>query len=239
NQFYTFTASGEGRGFGHEVIDPYARAITNFAGRGIVCHDETPVSPRPTFPRSEAVIYEMHLRDYTIDPDSGIAHKGKFLGLTERGTRSKEGLATGIDHLLELGVNTVQILPLTSFQLEGKEGQYGWGYDSIHFNSPDGWYSTRRDDLTRVKEMKEMISALHDAGIRVVMDMVYNHTMEDIFCGRLYSFDALVPGYYYRLQPDGRYYNGSGVGNEFRSEATMARRFIIDSLKFWVEEYKV
>src|SRR5690606_17283863 len=99
----------------------------------------------------------------------------------------------------------------------------------------EGWYSSRRHDSSRVREFKQMIDALHQRGIRVVMDMVYNHTMEDRFAGRIYSFEGLLPGYYYRRKPDGSYYNGSGVGNEFRSEAPMARRFLIDSCRYWVE----
>ncbi|HYE72529.1 MAG TPA: type I pullulanase, partial [Blastocatellia bacterium] len=210
-------------------------------GRSIVVHDTTPVHDRPAFPLADAVIYEMHIRDFTIDPDSGIQRRGKYLGLTESGTHltGRQDILTGLDHLTELGVNVVQLMPISEFQTDESEDLYGWGYDVVHHNSPDGWYATERFDARRVSEVKRMIDALHKRGIRVVLDVVYNHTFEATDKDRIYSFDGLVPGYYYRLKPDGSYYNGSGVGNEFRSEAPMARRYLIDSVKLWVNEYKV
>ena len=129
-------------------------------------------------------------------------------------------------------------MPVAEFHSDESNDEYGWGYDSVHFNTPDGWYATERFDARRIKELKQMIDALHRRGIRVVLDVVYNHTLEDIN-KRVFSFEGLAPGYYYRRKADGSYWNGSGVGNEFRSEAPMARRFIIDSLKYWVEEYQV
>lgn len=232
---YTFEA------WGKEVIDPYARCLTGHDGRGVLYQDDTPLLPRPSFPPEEAILYELHLRDFTLDPDSGIQRRGKYLGLTEEHTRlfPERKLSTGLDHLVELGVNTVQILPLSEFANDEQHDRYGWGYDSVHFNSPEGWYASRREDGTRVKEYKLMVNALHRRGLRVVMDMVYNHTMEQRAQGRLYSFEGLAPGYYYRLKPDGSYYDGSGVGNEFRSEAPMARRFLRDSCRYWVEEMGV
>lgn len=237
-KYYTYLASGKDVGFGHEVIDPYARCVTAYDGRALLVQDSTPIAPRPQFPPSEAVIYELSVRDFTIDPNSGVKARGKFLGLTEEGTRL-EGTPTGLDHLVELGINTVQIMPVTEFASNEAEDQYGWGYDSVHFNTPDGWYATRPHDASRVRELKQMIDALHRKGLRVTLDMVYNHTMEDRFHNRIYSFEGLVPGYYYRRRPDGSYYNGSGVGNELRSEAPMVRRFLVDSTKMWVEEYGV
>jgi pullulanase len=238
---YTYTAQGRGLGFGKEVIDPYAQCVTAYNGRGLIFHDETPIAPRPKFPNADAMIYELHVRDFSIDPESGILTKGKFLGLAESGTKwtFDNFTTTGLDHIVELGVNTVQILPPSVFQHDQRTDVYGWGYDSIHFNSPDGWYATAFSDATRVREMKQMIDAMHKRGLRVTMDMVYNHTMEDIFHDRVYSFEGLVPHYYYRRRPDGSNYDGSGVGNEFRSEAPMARRFILDSVKHWVNEYKI
>jgi pullulanase len=241
--YYTFTAEGKDKRFdpAREVIDPYARAVTAHDGRAIIVHDSTPIAPRPDFPIEDAIIYELHLRDFTIDPDSGIQRRGKYLGLTEAGTHltGRTDIPTGLDHLTELGVNVVQILPIGEFHTNESEDQYGWGYDNVHFNSPDGWYATERFDARRVSEVKRMIDALHRRGIRVVLDVVYNHTFEALDKKRVYSFEGLVPGYYYRLKPDGSYWNGSGVGNEFRSEAPMARRFILDSVKYWVTEYKV
>jgi pullulanase len=240
--YYTYTASGDDPRFDprRELIDPYARAVTAHDGRGIVVHDTTPVADRPSFPISEAIIYEMHLRDFTIDPDSGIQRRGKYLGLTEEGTHltGRIDISTGLEHLTELGVNVVQLMPISEFHNDRTNERYGWGYDAVHFNSPEGWYATERYDARRVSEVKRMIDALHKRGIRVTLDVVFSHTFEKLG-ERIYSFEGLVPGYYYRLKPDGSYWNGSGVGNEFRTEAPMARRFIIDSVKYWVTEYKV
>ncbi|MEW6282097.1 MAG: type I pullulanase [Candidatus Eremiobacterota bacterium] len=224
--YYTLRANGR------EVIDPYARAVTRHDGRGIVLDDRTPVTPRPTFAPEEAIVYELHVRDFTIDPDSGVRLKGKFLGLTEAGTRCGD-LTTGLDHLTELGVNVVQLMPVADFLNDGTA--YGWGYDSVHFNAPDAWYATSPEQS--VGELKQLVSALHARGMRVTLDVVYNHTMENP--QRVFSFEGLVPGYYYRLRPDATLYNGSGVGNEFRSEAPMARRFLLDSTRYWVEEVGV
>lgn len=241
--YYTCSADGKDPRFdpAREVIDPYARAVTAHDGRAIVVYDTTPIAERPTFPIEDAIIYELHLRDFTIDPDSGIQRRGKYSGLTEAGTylTGRTDIATGIDHLVELGVNVVQLLPIGEFYTNESEDLYGWGYDNVHFNAPDGWYATERFDARRVGEVKRMIDALHRRGIRVVLDVVYNHTFEAIEKNRIYSFEGLVPGYYYRLKPDGTYWNGSGVGNEFRTEAPMVRRFILDSVKYWVTEYQV
>lgn len=241
--YYTYTAEGDDARFDptRELLDPYAQAVTAHNGRSIVVHDTTPVADRPTFPLAEAVIYEMHLRDFTIDPDAGIQRRGKYLGLTEEGTHltGRADITTGLDHLIELGVNVVQLMPISEFHSNESEDLYGWGYDVVHHNSPDGWYATERFDARRVSEVKRMVDVLHRRGIRVVLDVVYNHTFEAADKGRIYSFDGLVPGYYYRRRPDGSYYNGSGVGNEFRTEAPMARRYILDSVKHWVSEYKI
>ncbi len=241
--YYTYSAAGDDTRFdaSRELLDPYAKAVTSHDGRGIVVHDETPVADRPSFPISEAVIYEMHLRDFTIDPDSGIQRRGKYLGLAESGTHlsGRLDVTTGLDHLIELGVNVIQLMPINEFNNLKSEDQYGWGYDVVHHFSPDGWYASERFDARRVSEVKRMIDALHRRGIRVTLDIVFNHTFEAIDEGRVYSFDGLVPGYYYRLKQDGTYWNGSGVGNEFRTEAPMVRRYIIDCLKHWATEYKV
>lgn len=240
---YTYSANGDDPRFdpSRELLDPYAKAVTNYDGRSIVVHDETPVADRPVFPISEAVIYEMHIRDFTIDPDSGIQRRGKYLGVAESGTHltGRLDVTTGLDHLVELGVNVVQLMPISEFHNLKSEDQYGWGYDVVHHFSPEGWYASERFDMRRVSEVKQMIDALHGRGIRVTLDVVFNHTFEAIDLGRVYSFDGLVPGYYYRLKEDGSYWNGSGVGNEFRTEAPMVRRYIIDCLRHWVNEYKI
>ncbi len=241
--YYTYTTAGDDPRFDphRELLDPYALCVTAHDGRAMVVRDETPVADRPTFPLSEAIIYEMHIRDFTIDPDSGIQRRGRYLGLTETGTHlsGRVDISTGLDHLLELGVNVVQLMPISEFHNNKAEDQYGWGYDVVHHFSPEGWYATERFDARRVREVKLLIDALHSRGIRVTLDVVFNHTFEAIDRRRVYSFEGLAPGYYYRLKPDGSYWNGSGTGNEFRTEAPMARRYLIDVLKHWVTEYKV
>jgi pullulanase len=240
--YYTFTANGDDPRFdpSRELIDPYARAVTRYDGRAIVVDDHTPIADRPDFARSESIIYELNVRDFTIDPDSGVQRRGKYLGLAEPGTlfNGRSDISTGLDHLSDLGVNVIQLMPVTEFHHEAAEDEYGWGYDVVHFNSPAGWYATERLDGRRIHELKLLIDTLHKRGMRVTLDFVFNHTYEHIG-DKVYSFEGLVPGYYYRLKQDGTYWNGSGTGNEFRSEAPMARRFILDTVKYWVDEYKV
>ncbi len=241
--YYTYTAAGDDPRFNphREFLDPYAQCVTAPNGRSIVLHDETPVADRPSFPVSEAIVYETHIRDFTIDPDAGIQRRGKYLGLTETETylTGRNDITTGLDHLTELGINVVQLMPICEFHNIKGEDLYGWGYDVVHHNSPEGWYATERFDCRRVSEVKRMVDALHQRGIRVTLDVVFNHTFESPAHGLIYSFEGLVPGYYYRLKEDGSYWNGSGTGNEFRTEAPMARRYIIDSLRRWVTEFKV
>ena len=228
----------ERNGITAEGVDPYAKGLSADGQWGLFARDNTPVADGPRFPNSENVIYETHLRDISMDPKSGIRLKGKYLGLAQEGTRHNDypNLATGLDHLKELGVNTIHLLPTQEFQ--GGEDRYDWGYMPLHFNAPEGSYATRRDGATRISEFKQLVDALHKNGFKVVMDVVYNHTSED---GKTapYSFNVLAKDYYYRLKDDGTYYNGSGCGNEFRSEAPMARKFIIDSLSYWADEFKV
>ncbi len=241
--YYTYTAEGDDPRFDpdRELLDPYARAITAHNGRSIVVNDTTPVAERPAFSMNDAVIYEMHVRDFTLDPDSGIQRRGKYLGLTEAGTylTKRIDITTGLDHLTDLGINVVQLMPISEFHTNAAEDLYGWGYDVMHHFSPAGWYATERFDARRVSECKQMIDALHKRGLRVTLDVVFNHTFELINKNLVFSFEGLVPGYYYRLKPDGSYWDGSGTGNEFRSEAPMARRYIVDCCKYWVTEYKV
>lgn len=226
----------------YEVVDPYSRCTTAHNGRSLVIRDRTPVAPAPVFPPRDAIVYELHIRDFTIDPDAGVRpeYRGKYLGLTQEGTRyaGDESILTGLDHLKELGVNVVQIMPIQDFDNDESSDAYNWGYMPVHFFSPDGWYASRRDDATRVREAKRMIDAIHRGGMKVVMDVVYNHTAEGSPSVR-FSFNGLAPNYYYRLREDGSYWNGSGTGNEFRSESPMGRKFIVDSMKYWVTEYGV
>ena len=189
---------------------------------------------------ADAIIYEMHHRDFSIDPSSGIQHKGKFLALTEEGTLSPEQLATGIDHLKELGVTHVHLLPSYDYasvdETRLDENKYNWGYDPKNYNVPDGSYSTDPvTPTTRIREFKEMVKSLHQNGFRIVLDVVYNHTASTEHS----NFDLTVPGYFYRQNPDGSYSNASGCGNETASEREMVRHYIIESVKFWAKEYHI
>ncbi|HNW44008.1 MAG TPA: type I pullulanase [Elusimicrobiales bacterium] len=223
----------------YEGLDPYARAVTADDGLALIAVDTTPVAESPVFGLSEAVIYEVHLRDLTMDEFSGVRKKGKYLGAAQEGTRHPgfPEIATGLDHMAELGVNTVHILPFQDFLNGDSTTTYDWGYMPVNFNSPEGSYATNTHDISRVREAKQMIDAFHRKGLKVVMDVVYNHTAETR--SRVFNFNALAMDYYYRVNPDGSYSNGSGCGNEFNTEAPMARKFLVDSLLYWVREYKV
>ncbi|HOX22495.1 MAG TPA: pullulanase-associated domain-containing protein, partial [Elusimicrobiales bacterium] len=201
-----------------EGVDPYAKALSADGQWGLFVNDATAISAGPRFDNSENIIYELHLRDVSMDPQSGIKHKGKFLGLAEAGTRHSKlhELTTGLDHLKELGVNTIHLLPVQEF--DGGEDRYDWGYMPWHFNAPEGSYATNPEGQTRVAEFKTLVDTLHKNGFKVVMDVVYNHTAET-GPSSVYSFNALAKDYYYRTKDDGSYYNGSGCGNEFRSDS--------------------
>ena len=189
---------------------------------------------------TDAVIYEMHHRDFSVHPTSGIVNKGKFLALTEDNALSTLGDATGIDHLKELGVTHVHILPSYDYNSVDEsnltQNQYNWGYDPINYNAPEGSYSTNpMDPSVRIKEMKQMVKALHDAGIGVIMDVVYNHTGANDDS----NFSLTAPDYYYRHRPDGSYSDASGCGNETASERQQMQNFIVNSVKYWAKEYHI
>jgi pullulanase len=188
----------------------------------------------------DAVIYELHVRDASIHPSSGILRKGKYLGLTETGTRNSGGLSTGLDHIRELGVTHVHLLPVYDYysvdESRPDSVQYNWGYDPLNYNAPEGSYATRADDgITRIRELKQLIAAMHRQGLRVVMDVVYNHTM----FGGTSGFNQLVPGYYYRQDAKGAFSNATACGNETASERPMMRKFMLESVTYWMEEYHV
>ena len=179
----------------------------------------------------DLVIYEMHHRDFSIDYSSGIKNKGKFLALTE---------PKAIDHLKRLGVNAIHILPSFDYasvdESQPDKPQYNWGYDPLNYNVPEGSYSTNAaDPKARIKEFKQMVQALHKAGIRVILDVVYNHTFN--IDGS--NFQKTYPGYYFRHRPDGTYSDGSGCGNETASEKPLMREFMLESVKYWVNEYHI
>ncbi len=189
---------------------------------------------------TDAVIYEMHHRDFSMHPNSGIVNKGKFVAMLEEGTLSLNDQPTGIDHLKELGITHVHILPSFDYmsvdETQLPSNIYNWGYDPINYNVPDGSYSTNpADPYCRIREMKEMIMALHEAGIGVIMDVVYNHT--GITEGS--NFELTAPGYYYRQRPDGTYSDASACGNETASDRPQMRNFIVNSVKYWVMEYHI
>ena len=255
--YYVFRIFTHGKWLA-EVPDPYAKAVGTNGRRAVVVDmkdtrpfgweaDKSPVfSSRKGMPAKtgglpvDAVIYELHVRDATIDASSAVGAKGKFSGLTEVAAMNIGAVQTGLDHLQELGVTHVHLLPSYDFYSidESKRDslQYNWGYDPLNYNTPEGSYSSNPDDgITRIKEFKEMIQAMHKKGLRVVMDVVYNHTMltENSY------FNQLVPGYYYRQTADGSFSNASACGNETASERPMMRKFMRESLKFWVEEYHI
>lgn len=231
---------------GHTVkaTDPYARCCTSNGTYSVVIdlsqtnpdgwsEDKGPVLDRPT----DAVIYELHLRDLSMDSSSGILHKGKFLGLAETGTRNAAGLPTGLDHIRGLGVTHIHLLPCFDYaSVDETKPSFNWGYDPANYNIPEGSYVTAPNDpVTRIREMKEMIHTLHAHGLGVIMDVVYNHTAiaEDS------HFNLLAPYYYYRMMPDGSFANGSDCGNETASERPMMRNFLIDSVAYWATEYHI
>ncbi len=189
---------------------------------------------------SDVIVYEMHHRDFSVSPTSGMANKGKFLALTEHGTTNSDGLATGIDHLKELGITHVHILPSYDFNSVDEtnllQNRYNWGYDPQNYNVPEGSYSTNPSDpAVRVREMKEMIKALHNAGIGVIMDVVYNHTALNDGS----NFSLTAPGYYYRHRNDGSYSDASACGNETASDHPQMADFIVNSVKYWADEYHI
>ncbi len=244
--FYTFSIKYDGRWLDETPgvwakaagVNGHRAAIIDFAGTNPEGW-EADHGPRvENF--TDVVLYEMHHRDFSIHPSSGIAHKGKFLALTEPATTNTYGDATGIDHLKELGVTHVHILPSYDYNSVDETNlpanQYNWGYDPYNYNTPEGSYSTDPTvPETRVREMKEMIKALHDAGIGVVMDVVYNHTAQNDDS----NFSLTAPGYYYRHRPDGSYSDASGCGNETASERQQMQNFIVNSVKYWAKEYHI
>ena len=243
--FYTFQVKNNGQWL-PETAGIAAKAVGVNGWRGAVIDwDETDPEgwaedKSPEIKPSDIIVYEMHHRDFSVHETSGVSNKGKYLALTEEGTRNPDGLATGIDHLKELGVTYVQLLPSTDFITVDEEhlenNQYNWGYDPFNYNAVEGSYSTDPfNPVTRIKEFKQMIQSLHKAGMRVILDVVYNHTTDASKTG----FERTMPGYFYRMRPDGTYYDGSGCGNETASEQEMFRKYMIESLEWWMKEYHI
>lgn len=246
--YYTYTAVQDGKE--SEACDPYARTTGVNGNRAMVIDlDSTNPAgwandsgPNQGMSYNDSVIYELHVRDFSIDESSGIsdANKGKFLGLTEKGTTNATGQTTGLDYLVDLGVTHLHLLPIYDYatvdETKLDTPQFNWGYDPKNYNTPEGSYSTDPyDGAVRVKEMKQMVKTLHDNDINVIMDVVYNHVYDaDEFC-----FNKLVPKYFSRTNEDGSYSSGSGCGNDTASERAMVKKYIVDSVNYWADEYHI
>lgn len=244
--FYTFQIEKEGKWL-DETPGIWAKAVGVNGDRAAVI-DWNETNPQgwesdraPELKMySDIILYELHHRDFSIAPDSGIKNKGKFLALTEIGTKTPDGEASGLDHLKELGVTHIHILPSFDYATVDEarlaDKTYNWGYDPKNYNVPEGSYSTDpANPSTRIREFKEMVKSLHQNGLRIVLDVVYNHTASVDHS----NFSLTVPGYFYRHWEDGSYSDASGCGNETASEREMVRRYIIESVKFWAKEYHI
>lgn len=228
-----------------EVPDPYVKAVGTNGKRGMIVDfsetnppgwDQDAKPPLENF--NDIIIYELHVRDLSMNDNAGIRNKGKFLGLTETGSKSPEGLATGLDHIKELGVTHIHLLPSYDFlsvdEAKPEDNEFNWGYDPQNYNVPEGSYATNpADGNVRIREFKQMVKSLHDNGLRVILDVVYNHTGATEGS----NFNQVVPGYYYRQDTTGGFSNASACGNETASDRTMMRKFMIESVKHWVNEY--
>lgn len=245
-KFYAFRVNCNG-GWLEETPGIFARAVGINGDRGAIINfqetdpegwveDKRPVMTNP----ADIVIYEIHHRDFSIHASSGVKQKGKFVALTEEGTMTMDGKVTGIDHLKELGITHVHLLPSFDFgsidESHLEKNTYNWGYDPKNYNVPEGSYATDpANPASRIKEFKEMVMALHKAGIRVIMDVVYNHT----FSAKDSPFERTVPGYFFRMRPDGSFFNGSACGNETASNHAMMRKYMIESVCYWADEYHI
>ena len=233
-----------------EATDPYAKSTGANGDRGMIVNWakvnpagwDSDISPNQGMNYTDAIIYEMHLREMTIDSSSGVksAWRGKYLGMTQSGT-SYNGRATALDHLKELGITHVQLMPAFDFNSADEYHltdwqQYAWGYDPKNYNTPEGSYATDPfNGAVRITEYKTMIQTLHANKINVIMDVVYNHA----FDGGNFCYNKIVPNYFSRFYGEGNWSNGSGVGNDIATERTMARNYIVDSIMHWVEEYHI
>ena len=229
-----------------EVADPYAHAVGVNGQRGAVLNPALAQPPgwpndlRPALKQAtDIVIGEVHVRDLSMHPQSGIRHKGKFLGAAQVGTRGPAGVSTGLDHLVELGLTHVHLLPTNDFASVDeaapvRANRYNWGYDPLNYSVPEGSYATdAADPAVRIREFKQLVENLHGQGLRVVLDVVYNHTAD----AARSAFEQLVPGYYYRHNPDGTLSNATACGNEVASERPMVRKLIVESVAYWAHEY--
>jgi pullulanase len=245
--FYTVQASILGKAMA-EVCEPYARAV-GVNGRRAAWLDPATAAPtgwaddlrpKPGAP-TDIVVGEASVRDLSIAPNSGIEHKGQYLGLTEEGTTGPDGVRTGLSHLLELGITHLHLLPTYDFaaideSLPPSPTRYSWGYDPLNYFVPEGSYATDAfNPAVRIREYKQLVQALHDHQLRVISDVVFNHVAD----AGTSAFEQLVPGYYFRHNADGSYSNATACGNEVASERPMVRKLIVDCVSYWAHEYHV
>ena len=246
-EYYNYLVRNNGKTY--ESVDPYAKAVSINGEKSMVIdmestnpkgwsNDKKPILNDVT----DSIIYEAHIRDLTKDEASGVITelRGKYIGAVLENSKIKvTSITTGVDHLKELGITHIHLLPVFDYgsidERYDSPDNYNWGYDPQNYNVPEGSYSTNPyEGAVRISEFKEMVYKFHQAGIRVVMDMVYNHT---------YNLESplnlTVPGYYYRKDQYGRYSNGSGCGNETASERYMFRKYMIDSVLYWAKEYHI
>ena len=243
-KYYTFLSTIDNNT--KEGVDPYAKALSvNGEKAAIVNMIETNPAGFINHKRpqklygTDSIIYEVSIRDISSDINSGIENKGKYLGITEENTFSSNGTKTGLSYIKELGITHVQLMPIYDFgsvdERLPQEDQYNWGYDPAHYNVPEGSYSTDPyNPICRIKELKEAVQILHENGLNVIMDVVYNHMYDILKSG----FHKLMPGYYFRYN-NGKLSNESMCGNAIASENAMVRKFIVDSVKYWVTEYQI
>ena len=244
--YYTYEV--DVAGVTNEACDPYAKT-TGFNGKRAMVIDMDSTDPEgwdaDTDPHydntiTDAVIYELHVRDLSVDESSGIVNKGKFLGLIETGTTNAQGIPTGLDHMKDLGITHLHLLPSYDYgsvdESKLETPQFNWGYDPVNYNVPEGSYATDPyNGAVRVKEFKQMVKGLHDNGISVIMDVVYNH----VYNADAYCFNKIVPQYFSRVSDSGVYSGGSGCGNDTASERSMVSKYIVDSVKYWADEYHI
>ena len=249
-KYYTYSVTNGI--YTNEVVDPYAKSTGVNGVRGMVV-DFSQTNPegytynnRPDtiLNYTDAVIYEVHVRDLTSHSSWVVdsqyeSYRGKFLGFTVQGT-TYDGVTTGIDHIIELGVTHVQILPFFDYgnavDESGSDTQFNWGYMPLNYNTLEGYYSTNPyDGSVRINEFKQLVQTLTDNDLRIVMDVVYNHTGQSGDS----NFNLILPGYYYRMNDDGSFSNGSGTGNETASERYMMQKFMVESVSFWATEYNI
>ena len=236
----------------NEVCDPYARTTGVNGDRAMILDldttdpegwaDDAKLNLHKGMNYTDAVIYELHVRDLSIHASSGVKdeYKGKFLGLTQTGTKTEGGATTALDHMIELGVTHLHLLPIYDYASVDESKldtpQFNWGYDPLNYNVPEGSYSTDPyNGEVRVKEMKEMIMALHANNINVIMDVVYNH----VYDAGSFSVNQIVPNYFSRTNEDGSFSNGSGCGNDTATERDMVHKFVVESILYWHEEYHI